>query len=139
MYRDQVIHWELSSDSLVAHKRRGDIMSLATRSRKVCQLLCGMRIGERVTRRRAWLVRKKGVEQWTCTAGTHTPSRTHSVSFQQKVCTVIGGCGFLGRHLVEGLLQKGYHVNVFDVKTTFENDQVQFFVGNKEVWHQNVT
>ena len=46
------------------------------------------------------------------------------------MCTVVGGCGFLGRHLVEGLLEKGYHVNVFDVRTTFENDQVQFFVGN---------
>ena len=50
--------------------------------------------------------------------------------FQQKVCTVVGGCGFLGRHLVESLLEKGYHVNVFDIRTTFENDQVQFFVGN---------
>ncbi len=45
-------------------------------------------------------------------------------------CTVIGGCGFLGRHLVESLLEKGYEVNVFDMKTTFKNDKVNFFTGN---------
>ncbi|XP_033632299.1 sterol-4-alpha-carboxylate 3-dehydrogenase, decarboxylating-like isoform X2 [Asterias rubens] len=47
-----------------------------------------------------------------------------------KQCTVIGGCGFLGRHLVEGLLEKGYTVNVFDIKVTYEDNRVKFFVGN---------
>ena len=65
----------------------------------------------------------------------------HSISyltahFQSKSCTVVGGCGFLGRHLVEQLLDRGYTVNVFDIKKTFENDKVQFYTGdlcNKEV------
>lgn len=49
---------------------------------------------------------------------------------------VIGGCGFLGRHLVEGLITKGYDVRVFDMKQSFEDKRLQFFVGdlcNKEV------
>ena len=53
-----------------------------------------------------------------------------STGAQSKVCAVVGGCGFLGRHLTEGLLERGYQVNVFDLKTTFENDQVRFFTGD---------
>ena len=49
---------------------------------------------------------------------------------QAKLCTVIGGCSFLGRHLVEQLLARSYHVNVFDIKQTFEDEQVEFFVGD---------
>lgn len=45
-------------------------------------------------------------------------------------CTVIGGCGFVGRHLVEALLNKGYIVNVFDIKQTFDDDRVTYFTGN---------
>ena len=48
----------------------------------------------------------------------------------------MGGCGFLGRHMVETLLDRGYHVNVFDIRKTFDSDQVTFFIGdlcNKEV------
>ena len=55
---------------------------------------------------------------------------------QSKVCTVIGGCGFLGRHMVEGLLRRGYRINVFDIKVTFEAEGVTFFTGdlcNKQV------
>ena len=52
------------------------------------------------------------------------------MDLQVKQCTVIGGCGFLGRHLVEGLQERGYKVNVFDIKTTFQDEQVKFFVGN---------
>ena len=37
---------------------------------------------------------------------------------------MIGGCGFLGRHLVEQLLARSYHVNVFDIKQIFEDEQV---------------
>ncbi|XP_013378832.1 sterol-4-alpha-carboxylate 3-dehydrogenase, decarboxylating [Lingula anatina] len=48
----------------------------------------------------------------------------------KKTCTVIGGCGFLGRHIAEQLLQRGYAVNVFDIRTTFTDDRIQFFEGN---------
>ncbi|XP_071951073.1 sterol-4-alpha-carboxylate 3-dehydrogenase, decarboxylating-like isoform X2 [Antedon mediterranea] len=46
------------------------------------------------------------------------------------VCTVIGGSGFLGQHLVERLVADGYIVKVFDVKQTFDNEAVQFYVGD---------
>eukprot|EP00079_Xenopus_tropicalis_P028914 XP_012823946.1 PREDICTED: sterol-4-alpha-carboxylate 3-dehydrogenase, decarboxylating isoform X1 [Xenopus tropicalis] len=47
-----------------------------------------------------------------------------------KKCTVIGGSGFLGQHIVERLLEKGYTVNVFDIRQGFENERVQFFIGD---------
>lgn len=47
-----------------------------------------------------------------------------------KKCTVIGGSGFLGQHMVEQLLEKGYAVNVFDIQKRSENDRVQFFLGD---------
>ncbi|XP_077002314.1 sterol-4-alpha-carboxylate 3-dehydrogenase, decarboxylating [Tamandua tetradactyla] len=47
-----------------------------------------------------------------------------------KKCTVIGGSGFLGQHMVEQLLARGYTVNVFDIRQGFDNPQVQFFVGD---------
>ena len=43
---------------------------------------------------------------------------------------MIGGGGFLGRHIVERLLEKGYAVQVFDIRSTFDNEQVKFFVGD---------
>ncbi|XP_055964701.1 sterol-4-alpha-carboxylate 3-dehydrogenase, decarboxylating [Sorex fumeus] len=49
---------------------------------------------------------------------------------EAKKCTVIGGSGFLGQHLVEQLLAQGYTVNVFDVRQSFDNAQVQFFLGD---------
>lgn len=52
-----------------------------------------------------------------------------------KKCVVIGGSGFLGQHMVEKLLDKGYSVNVFDIQKRFDHDRVQFFLGdlcNKE-------
>lgn len=52
-----------------------------------------------------------------------------------RTCLVIGGGGFLGRHLVEKLLDRGYAVSVFDVRQTFTDDNVKFFMGdlcNKE-------
>ncbi|XP_062513683.1 sterol-4-alpha-carboxylate 3-dehydrogenase, decarboxylating-like [Corticium candelabrum] len=51
-------------------------------------------------------------------------------SRKSKSCTVVGGCGFLGRYLVEGLLDKGYRVNIFDIRKTFSDDRVSFFVGD---------
>ncbi|NXC71195.1 NSDHL protein, partial [Anhinga anhinga] len=54
-----------------------------------------------------------------------------SLSLQAgKKCTVIGGSGFLGQHMVEQLLEKGYAVNVFDIQKRFDNDRVQFFLGD---------
>uniref|UniRef100_A0ABI0NK50 NAD(P) dependent steroid dehydrogenase-like n=1 Tax=Bos taurus TaxID=9913 RepID=A0ABI0NK50_BOVIN len=47
-----------------------------------------------------------------------------------KRCTVIGGCGFLGQHMVEQLLARGYAVNVFDIRQGFDNPRVQFFLGD---------
>ncbi|KAB1253599.1 Sterol-4-alpha-carboxylate 3-dehydrogenase; decarboxylating [Camelus dromedarius] len=47
-----------------------------------------------------------------------------------KKCTVIGGSGFLGQHMVEQLLARGYTVNVFDIRQGFDNPQVQFFLGD---------
>lgn len=47
-----------------------------------------------------------------------------------KKCTVIGGSGFLGQYMVERLLEKGYSVNVFDIRKGFENERVQFFLGD---------
>ncbi|XP_042639388.1 sterol-4-alpha-carboxylate 3-dehydrogenase, decarboxylating [Orycteropus afer afer] len=49
---------------------------------------------------------------------------------EAKKCMVIGGSGFLGRHLVEQLLARGYKVSIFDVRQGFENPQVQFFLGD---------
>jgi sterol-4alpha-carboxylate 3-dehydrogenase (decarboxylating) len=51
-------------------------------------------------------------------------------SRKAKSCAVIGGCGFLGRHLVEALLERGYKVNIFDIRETFKDDRVTFFVGD---------
>lgn len=47
-----------------------------------------------------------------------------------RSCLVIGGGGFFGRHLVEKLLERGYDVGVFDVRETFSDDRVKFFVGD---------
>lgn len=44
--------------------------------------------------------------------------------------------------MVEKLLEKGYVVNVFDIQKRFENDRVQFFLGDlcdKEVQTNNGT
>ncbi|XP_002738028.1 sterol-4-alpha-carboxylate 3-dehydrogenase, decarboxylating-like [Saccoglossus kowalevskii] len=49
---------------------------------------------------------------------------------ENQTCTVIGGCGFLGRHMVDQLLKRGYKVNVFDIRQTFQNDKVSFFTGD---------
>ena len=51
-------------------------------------------------------------------------------------CTVIGGCGFLGRHLVEGLQEKGYEANVFDMKTTFKSYHPLFFSAGDNFIHR---
>jgi sterol-4alpha-carboxylate 3-dehydrogenase (decarboxylating) len=52
------------------------------------------------------------------------------MSGEIRTCTVIGGCGFLGRHMVETLLSNGYTVNVFDIRVTHYDERVQFFSGD---------
>ncbi|XP_078268500.1 sterol-4-alpha-carboxylate 3-dehydrogenase, decarboxylating isoform X2 [Rhinoraja longicauda] len=42
-------------------------------------------------------------------------------------CTVIGGSGFLGQRLVTKLLEKGYHVNILDIRKSSAIEGVQFF------------
>ena len=50
-----------------------------------------------------------------------------STSLQPSTCLVIGGCGFLGRHLVEKLLDLGHRVHVVDLRVTFVDERVKFF------------
>lgn len=47
-----------------------------------------------------------------------------------KRCVIIGGCGFLGQHLVESLLEKGALVTVFDIRKSYSNDRVEFVIGD---------
>jgi len=47
-----------------------------------------------------------------------------------KRCLVIGGCGFLGQHLCEALLERGWSVSVFDMRVTFQNAKITFHTGN---------
>lgn len=49
---------------------------------------------------------------------------------KNEVAVVVGGCGFLGRHLVEGLVARGYQVRVFDLYTSFSQDGVEFYTGD---------
>ncbi|KAK3740723.1 hypothetical protein RRG08_048967 [Elysia crispata] len=52
-----------------------------------------------------------------------------------KRCLVIGGCGFLGQHLCEELIKREWNVSVFDLRKTFDNPKIKFFLGdlcNKE-------
>lgn len=47
-----------------------------------------------------------------------------------RTCLVIGGCGFLGRHLVEDLITRKWKVRVFDVRQTFDAPEAVFHVGD---------
>ncbi|XP_056142792.1 sterol-4-alpha-carboxylate 3-dehydrogenase, decarboxylating isoform X1 [Lampris incognitus] len=47
-----------------------------------------------------------------------------------KRCAVIGGSGFLGRHLVEKLLDRGYSVSVFDIRQNYELPGLTFYQGD---------
>ena len=40
------------------------------------------------------------------------------ISSEIKKVIVTGGCGFIGSHVVEQLLEQGYHVTVVDNMTT---------------------
>ena len=49
----------------------------------------------------------------------------------QQSYLVIGGCGFLGRHIVEALLARGdLQVSVFDLEQRHFDTNVQFFTGD---------
>ncbi|KIJ55132.1 hypothetical protein M422DRAFT_73219 [Sphaerobolus stellatus SS14] len=45
-------------------------------------------------------------------------------------CLVIGGCGFLGRHIVEALVARGIPVAVFDLVQRHFDTNIQFFTGD---------
>ncbi|KAJ3290533.1 hypothetical protein HDU79_003148 [Rhizoclosmatium sp. JEL0117] len=50
---------------------------------------------------------------------------------QTESWIVVGGCGFLGRRIVEMLLDRGEtNVAVFDIRKTFDDARVQFFTGD---------
>ncbi|XP_028815989.1 sterol-4-alpha-carboxylate 3-dehydrogenase, decarboxylating [Denticeps clupeoides] len=55
---------------------------------------------------------------------------TTRVRPSSKRCAVIGGSGFLGRHLVEKLADKGYTVSVFDIRQSYELPGVTFYLGD---------
>lgn len=52
------------------------------------------------------------------------------VTQSNKRCAVVGGSGFLGRHLVEKLLDRGYSVSVFDIRQSYELPGVTFHQGD---------
>lgn len=62
-------------------------------------------------------------------SSSHVPPTT-PFFLQANKCTVIGGSGFLGQHMVEQLLARGYTVNVFDMRQGFDSPRVQFFLGD---------
>lgn len=47
-------------------------------------------------------------------------------------CVVIGGTGFLGRHLVEDLISRGYRVRVVDIRKGDPIDKVETVVQSVE-------
>lgn len=57
-------------------------------------------------------------------------NRCMCVLQSNKRCAVIGGSGFLGRHLVEKLLERGYSVCVFDIRQSYELPGVTFHQGD---------
>ena len=43
---------------------------------------------------------------------------------------VIGGGGFLGRHLLEDLSERGHQAACYDIRQTFEDKRFPFHVGD---------
>ncbi|KAI6649326.1 Sterol-4-alpha-carboxylate 3-dehydrogenase, decarboxylating-like [Oopsacas minuta] len=49
---------------------------------------------------------------------------------RREVCLVIGGCSFIGRHLVEGLVADGFQVKLLDSQSVCEIENVTFIQGD---------
>ena len=50
----------------------------------------------------------------------------------RKKCLVLGGCGFLGSHVAEGLLEAGYRVRIFD-KVKVDTKNIAHIIDRSEV------
>ena len=52
---------------------------------------------------------------------------------QKELCLVTGGAGFIGSHVAEALIKKGYPVRIFDNFSTGKRDNFKYFKGDFEV------
>ena len=60
-----------------------------------------------------------------------SPRRKPAPRQQQQRCLVTGGSGFLGRHLVDQLVESGrYEVTVFDIRAVEGEERVTYIVGD---------
>ena len=65
------------------------------------------------------------------TLGTEEAKTQHFIStFQGKRACVIGGGGFLGRHLVEKLLERSCQVTVFDLRCEYSDNRIKVVTGD---------
>ncbi|XP_059372797.1 sterol-4-alpha-carboxylate 3-dehydrogenase, decarboxylating-like [Carassius carassius] len=65
-----------------------------------------------------------------CCRELRDPHMATRMRASSKRCAVIGGSGFLGRHLVERLVDRGYTVNVFDIRQAYDLPGVVFHRGD---------
>ncbi|XP_026135629.1 sterol-4-alpha-carboxylate 3-dehydrogenase, decarboxylating-like isoform X2 [Carassius auratus] len=65
-----------------------------------------------------------------CCRELRDPHMATRMKASSKRCAVIGGSGFLGRHLVERLVDRGYTVNVFDIRQAYDLPGVLFHRGD---------
>lgn len=55
---------------------------------------------------------------------------TRTQSTEPMKALVIGGGGFLGRHLLEDLFERGHEASVYDIRQTFQDKRFPFHVGD---------